>query len=234
MDMRMHRNRRDHRLRRILLAHEDALVRALKEEWERTAHAVQDAKKREERYRRASESAAAMGRTILALAAAGGVLAIAAVAPNIFAGIGRAVPYRRFFDRQRFNQAIKNLRQQGAIHVAKGNDGYIIRLTEKGKKRIPAIAYAQLALHPQETWDGMWRLVIFDIPNKHRWARECFRAKLKDMKFFKLQKSVFVTPYPCEKEIAFLAGLFHISSGVRVVAADTIGDDAHLRAHFGL
>lgn len=228
------KKKRERRLRRLLAENDRILMAALKEEWERLDHAARRAKKREALYQLAGESAAMMGRTILALAAVGGVLAIAAVAPNIFAGIGRAAPYRRFFEHRQFGQATKNLRRQGLIRMSKGADGYEIRLTEKGRERIGEVAYGHIAVRSQEHWDGIWRLVLFDIPNKHRWARECFRAKLKDMDFFQLQKSIFVTPYPCEKEISFLAGLFHIASSVRVAEATTIGDDTHLRAHFNL
>ncbi|MEK7099054.1 MAG: hypothetical protein AAB916_00880 [Patescibacteria group bacterium] len=230
----MKKRKRERRLEQALLAYENPLMDALKNEWERMEHAAQGAKRRDDLYRLAGESTAMMGRTILALAAVGGVLAIAVVAPNIFAGIGRTKPYRRFFDRGQFSKAAKNLSQQGLVHIKKGKDGYAVQLTEKGRKRIPVISYAHLAVQKQKSWDGLWRLVLFDIPNKHRWARECFRAKLKDMKFFQLQKSVFVTPYPCEKEISFLAGLFHVASGVRVVEARTIGDDVRLRAHFAI
>lgn len=66
---------------------------------------------------------------------------------------------------------------------------------------------------------------FFDIPLRNKWAREGFREKLKSMGFYPLQKSVFIIPHPCKKEIDFLCGLYNIRGNVRLVETKSIGDD---------
>ncbi len=49
--------------------------------------------------------------------------------------------------------------------------------------------------------DGVWKLVIFDIPEKHKYVRSVLRAKLKALHFKKWQNSIWVSPYKLDVEI---------------------------------
>lgn len=49
--------------------------------------------------------------------------------------------------------------------------------------------------------DGVWKLVIFDIPEKHKYVRTVLRAKLKQLHFKKWQNSIWVSPYAMDSEI---------------------------------
>src|SRR5581483_3465552 len=65
-------------------------------------------------------------------------------------------------------------------------------LTDEGKKLLSR-------LKPEK--DGVWKLVIFDIPEKHKYVRTVLRAKLKQLHFKKWQNSIWVSPYALDKEI---------------------------------
>jgi len=49
--------------------------------------------------------------------------------------------------------------------------------------------------------DGVWKLVIFDIPEKQKYVRAVLRAKLKTLHFKKWQNSIWITPYALDEEI---------------------------------
>jgi predicted transcriptional regulator/CRISPR/Cas system-associated endoribonuclease Cas2 len=49
--------------------------------------------------------------------------------------------------------------------------------------------------------DGVWKLVIFDIPEKQKYVRVVLRAKLKALHFKKWQNSIWVSPYALDEEI---------------------------------
>jgi CRISPR-associated endonuclease Cas2 len=49
--------------------------------------------------------------------------------------------------------------------------------------------------------DGVWRLVIFDIPEKQRQVRNVIRAKLVSLGFKKWQNSIWISPYTMAPEI---------------------------------
>ena len=79
-----------------------------------------------------------------------------------------------------------------------------------------------MILNRPAQWDGKWRLVIFDVPEKDKKAREALRYKLKDLNFVRLQDSIWVTPYPCEDEIRFLREIFVISFNVDVIETNDL------------
>jgi len=45
-------------------------------------------------------------------------------------------------------------------------------------------------------WDGLWRLILIDIPVKQNNRRDKLRRSLRDKGFGHLQKSVWITPDP--------------------------------------
>ena len=80
--------------------------------------------------------------------------------------------------------------------------------------------------------DGLWRFVIYDIPEKYKNIREAMRQHLKRLGFYKLQKSVFVLPYECCDEIEFLIEFYNIRSYVRQIVAEKIDNEMHLKEIF--
>ena len=75
---------------------------------------------------------------------------------------------------------------------------------------------------------------FFDIPEKHKWARERLRDKLQEMGCYRLQDSVFVTPYPCQKEVIMLTSLFNVTDCVRHATTQEISYDSDIKKYFGL
>ncbi len=49
--------------------------------------------------------------------------------------------------------------------------------------------------------DGVWKMVIFDIPEKQRQVRNILRAKLISLGFKKWQNSIWISPYTLAAEI---------------------------------
>ncbi len=68
----------------------------------------------------------------------------------------------------------------------------VIKLTEAGRK------LALGGVLPPERWnrgwDGHWRVVFFDVPEKARQSRTRLRAWLNSARFGALQRSVWITP----------------------------------------
>lgn len=100
-----------------------------------------------------------------------------------------------------------------------GDDNY--KLTKKGIKRINFSKLFKLKLDKKKK-DGFWRVVIFDIPEKQKIKRELLRQKLKELDFKMIQKSVFASPYICEKEISELCRILDLKSEVSIFTTKTI------------
>lgn len=215
-----------------LVQHKEFLLEKLKEEWEQ----IQKEAKREHIVRQVKEVGQAVlattAKTILALTVIGGVLIVASIAPNVFGAAGRLRKKGYFFNKKDFNKAKHYLRRQEYIEVNKGDKIFEIKLTGKGFAKVYQMTFDNLKISVPAKWDGFWRIVIFDIPNRHKWAREGFRGKLREMGFYPLQESVFAMPYSCEKEVLFLVSVFNLSSYVRIIKTQYLNPDSDIKKHF--
>jgi len=110
--------------------------------------------------------------------------------------------YGYFPDRSKssIRRTIKNLLKSGNI-VKIVEDGIPkFKITSLGKikltSEIPALSFGRVK------WDGFWRMLIFDIPEKEKKLRDILRGRLKEFGFGKWQKSVYISPFDIGKEVA--------------------------------
>lgn len=75
-----------------------------------------------------------------------------------------------------------------------------LRLTGQGKKRI--IRDFPLFCLQERRWDGLWRMIPYDIKEVRRWQRNRLRERLYQLGFRQFQKSVYLSPHPIEKEMS--------------------------------
>ena len=101
-----------------------------------------------------------------------------------------------------------------------------------GKNILKRAALLQMRPRPQARWDGLWRLVMFDVPSRQKAARDRFAGLLKTLGFVHYQKSVFICPHPCEDELEVIAEFYGISDCVDIVLATKIAREREYRRHF--
>src|SRR5688500_8289137 len=90
---------------------------------------------------------------------------------------------------------IRKLYRSNLVKKTKNPDGtYTFVLTAKGKLRALTYDFDHMKIS-RGVWDGKWRFLIFDIPEKLKHGRDALRNKIKELGFHELQKSVFVFPY---------------------------------------
>ncbi len=183
----------------------------------------------ESRKRRKKQN---LQRALLLTLATTGLVAWAVMAPNTL----RLLKYLPGGDPIRYRlrtAAGKLVAKKYAVWIKNGG-GYCLRITEKGSK---AFAFEQSSLSLRDTkrkWDGRWRIVTFDIPERRRGIRAHLREMMKSIGFVRLQESVWVYPYDCEEFIALLKAELKIGRSVLYVIADSIEQDKVLRSHFNL
>jgi len=120
--------------------------------------------------------------------------------------------------------------------------GYIKRVnTDQFLITPKAITHARIAKidsgnWENQSWDGSWKLIAFDIPEKRRSERDMFRSLLKRKGFVGLQNSVFISPFADFKELALLRRDLKIEKHVSFFVAKShqSDDDSALRKRFGL
>ena len=128
---------------------------------------------------------------------------------------------------KQISKELKNLKKDKLIKkiVKKGESTYDLELTEKGKLMAMECKLLSELKIKNKKWDGRWRTIIFDIPEKLRRGRDALRWKIKKLGFHELQKSVFVVPYECEGEINFVVKFFGLKQYVHYGILELTDED---------
>jgi len=141
----------------------------------------------------------------------------------------------RKIDQRSFSRSFRRLSQEKLIEEHRCSNGsFKLVLTEEGEKQAKMLDLlgSSIKFKKRKKWDGKWRIVIFDIPEKDRVFRDILREHLKALEFFKLQHSVFVSPYPFEKSILKLVALYKAEPYIRVITACKIDNEVRIKKHF--
>jgi hypothetical protein len=180
----------------------------------------------------------ALAREILLLMAAG----IAIPAAFLMPGVPRALrPLLRALSKrcgakrsEGFIKSLSYLQKNRLVFIAEKDGQQILTLSEDGKKRVLNFNLDQMTIKKPKTWDGYWRIVIFDIPERRKQGREAFRGKLKQLGFYQLQRSCFIHPFDCKSEIDFISEVFEVSPFVNFIVAKEVEGAPLLKKSFGL
>ena len=121
------------------------------------------------------------------------------------------------------------------IDYRENKDGTVsLTLAEKGKRRVLRYNLDKMKIKKPARWDGLWRIVMFDIPEHKKQARDALSFKMKTLGLIPLQKSVFVYPYDCKNEINFIVEVFEVKPYVRFALVKEIDTALDLKYKFHL
>ena len=138
-------------------------------------------------------------------------------------------------NRQALERAVNSLYKSQLVQVENNQDGTTtLILSKEGKRKVLQFNINKMEIKKPEKWDGKWRVVMFDIPEKIRRLRNSLRFHFQEIGLIELQKSVFVFPYPCHKEIEFILEFYNARKYVRFLLVDKIDSGLHLEKKFKL
>ena len=119
---------------------------------------------------------------------------------DLLASNGRSLDWNSSYPSQAaYRSAMSRLRKKGLLARA-DRTGKLphLHLTEAGKNHLPAYHRPDKLWNTR--WDGIWYVIIFDVPEKERQYRDTLRRFLKQLHMGCLQKSVWVTPHDIRPE----------------------------------
>lgn len=138
-------------------------------------------------------------------------------------------------ERRALYNAIKSLYRSRLIDAEdNSNSTTTLILTERGKKKALTYQIDEIKIPPMKRWDHKWRMVLFDIPEHAKKARDALARALKSAGFIKFQKSVFIHPFECKNEVDFIIEFFNVRPYVRFITATEIDNELHLKNQFNL
>ncbi len=173
---------------------------------------------------------------IIGILKTGAILALAVTAPGVlkvFKNNDQDDPWFEYYPSS-IERLAKRLYRQGIVEIKRENGLPVVKITDKGKVENLKYDLDRLCIKAPKKWDGKWRLVVFDISRKYNKVRDLIRYRLKAMGFYKFQESVFIYPYPCEKEVQYLREVLNVPHSIKLIRADRIENDKQLRQIFSL
>ena len=177
---------------------------------------------------------ATIAKSILGVVGTVGILTMAAIAPNSLQILKLFGVGKKQYKPRSIYKTLKRMETQQLVDIKEKDDKVIIIITEKGKKRLLKYNIDDMQIKKPKRWDKKWRLVSFDVPEKQKKAREALRNKLKDLEFFPLQKSLFISPFPCKNEIDFISEIFQIQKHIIFIETPNINNEYKIKEYFNL
>ncbi|MBI3384787.1 CRISPR-associated endonuclease Cas2 [Candidatus Gottesmanbacteria bacterium] len=129
---------------------------------------------------------------------------------------------------------LSRLSKQKMVDIKEENGDKVVIITEKGKKNIFKYALNDLKIPKLIKWDGKWRIVLYDIATRKRLSTERIRNNLLHLGFIMIQESVYIFPYPCEREIELLRTYYALNQEIKLITACKIEDEESYKTYFGL
>lgn len=174
-----------------------------------------------------------VAEVILSILLVVGVLAVACTMPNavqLFKYFGRKTSNEQW----RIRRSISRLEKRGFIgkKLVRGQGYYV--LTPTGKERAMRYKLEKMTIKRQKKWDGLWRIVMFDIPEDKKFARRAIGHAIQKLGCLQYQKSVFITPYPCVEEIDFAGECFGVRKYIRIITAKDVEKISSIKKYFNI
>jgi CRISPR-associated endonuclease Cas2 len=141
-----------------------------------------------------------------------------------------------FIPEKKVRRALKNLEKRNIIHLEEKNGEALVYIEDK--ENIEILKYSLKAVldfkEKEKKWNGKWFLVFFDIPETQKNKRAYLRRFLYQLGFYRYQKSVYLFPYECEKEIELIKRIVEGGKYIQYVVAEKISNESDAKLHFRL
>jgi phenylacetic acid degradation operon negative regulatory protein len=120
----------------------------------------------------------------------------------------------RRYTRNNFFQMVGRSLKTGEIERVVKDGKVYLRLTSAGQNKVKRdFSIANLT----KKWNKRWVVLVFDIKEKSRRARDILRNKLRNIGFGMLQESVWITPLPIGKDVWEFIDTIGLSENVFVM-----------------
>ena len=174
-----------------------------------------------------------LAKTILKVLAVGGILAASLALPGLTQVLAIFQP-KNYRDRDRIKKNLNALQKRGMIRIYEKGSKSVVEITEAGERQILAYNLDEMKLARPKKWDKLWRIIVFDIPEKKKRLRMEINFRLQQIGLRPFQKSTFITQVECRKEIDFLGNYFGVRQYMKYILAKEVDDEYRLRNLFNI
>ena len=130
--------------------------------------------------------------------------------------------------RYALTRSIKNLVESGCIEMLHSDNKNYLKLTKKGKNKLNCIKLEGGGALISTAWDGLWRIIILDIPEERKSEREALRYLLKKANFTCIKNTVWISPYPYEHLFTNIKKDLGLGTELMIIVTDKIDEETKL------
>lgn len=134
--------------------------------------------------------------------------------------------------RPKYYSTVANLKRKGYLKSRKVRNKTHYQLTKKGERVVNELILKKMK--KTQKWDRKWRILIFDIPENKRKFRNNVRKILREIGFYKLQRSVWVYPYDVIEYLYTFVPGFREGDWFEYIEADKVSSQDKIKGFFGL
>lgn len=125
-------------------------------------------------------------------------------------------------------RSIKNLVESGCVEMLQSDNKNYLKLTKKGKNKLNSIKLEGEEALVSSAWDGLWRIIILDIPEERKNEREALRYLLKKANFTCIKNTVWISPLPYENLFTNIKKDLGLGTELMIIVTDKIDEETKL------
>ncbi|MBI4449668.1 hypothetical protein HY634_01290 [Candidatus Uhrbacteria bacterium] len=170
------------------------------------------------------EQAVRVTLSVLGVIAAASIISAVAIAPGVAAVLKS---FEKLFpSRQRYeiDRVLRRLIRRGFVEEVMRGRVVHYQLTDRGREHLMRREFTNTEFEKQKKWDGKWRIVVFDIPEKRRHLRDTLREHLNHLGLYPIQKSVWLYPYPCDDLVRLMKVDLNLGRNVQYFTVGKFSD----------
>jgi DNA-binding transcriptional regulator PaaX len=130
-------------------------------------------------------------------------------------------------ERYAISRSVKNLIDSDCVKIHCSDNQKYLKITQKGKAKLNNILLEGSEALVSNKWDGMWRILILDIPEKKKNERDALRYLLKKANFVCVKNTVWVSPYPYEHLFINIKKDLGLTNELMVIVTDQIDEETY-------
>ena len=124
-------------------------------------------------------------------------------------------------------RSIKNLVESGCIEMIHSDNKSYLKLTKKGKNKLNSIKLEGDGALVSTAWDGLWRIIILDIPEERKNEREALRYLLKKADFTCIKNTVWISPFPYEHLFTNIKKDLGLGTELMIIVTDKLDEETN-------
>ena len=125
-------------------------------------------------------------------------------------------------------RSIKNLVESGCVEIHNSDNQKYLKITKKGQGKLNCIKLEGDGALVSNTWDGLWRIIILDIPEERKSERESLRYLLKKANFVCIKNTVWISPFPYEHLFTNIKKDLNLGTELMILITNKIDEETNL------